>query len=64
MRQGKITLRETIATMEPGESWLVPSDVALTANLRAYCSRFGASTGSFFSVKKTQDGATLVIRNF
>lgn len=64
MRQGKIALRETIATMEPGESWLVPSDVALTANLRAYCSRFGASTGSFFSVKKTQDGDTLVIRNF
>lgn len=48
--RGRISPIRTIRLMEPGEIWETSTEEVNFCSLRVICSRYGASTGKFFSV--------------
>lgn len=48
--RGRISPIRTLRTMETGEVWETNTGEANFCSLRVICSRYGATTGKFFSV--------------
>ena len=53
--RGRISPIRTIRLMETGEVWETNTDEVNFLSLRVTCSRYGASTGKFFSVNVADD---------
>lgn len=54
---GQISVQNTIATMEVGESWTTQPDEIKLGYAQVCCSKYGAETGKQFHVSSPKEAA-------
>ena len=52
---GQISVQNTIATMEVGDTWMTTQDEIKLSYAQVCCSKYGAETGKQFHVSSTKD---------
>lgn len=52
---GQISVQNTIATMEVGDTWMTTQDEIKLSYAQVCCSKYGAETGKLFWVSSPKD---------